>query len=339
MLLDPVQSNRLLTHALEHGYAVLAVNADSPAAVNDCLEAARRCRAPVIIEASLWQLTGHSFGMGDALLGLARYLTHLAVMAGAERFREVPVLFHTDHLRGPEALPLLKRAIEGVPLSIGGTGVTVAASTISLDSSQLTEEENLAAARELCAHAAERRLPLTLELEAGVDDGLTPLDVTERLLGGVEERYPGRVALWAPGLGTRHGYSPEGYPAFAADHGRQHRLTAQRVTGRPIGIALHGSSGLDEAALRSAVAAGVVKLNWSTESLHLRSAAAREYFHRFADRLERSHPDFKATAMDDGLQRFVSEQYVPRVMERVCLLGGEGRAPAIKESLMMEDVR
>src|SRR6185369_6679997 len=49
-----------------------AVNADSHAAITDCLEAARECGAPIIIETSLWQLTGRSFGGGDAILGLAR---------------------------------------------------------------------------------------------------------------------------------------------------------------------------------------------------------------------------------------------------------------------------
>src|SRR5690242_18051880 len=103
MLLNPTQARHLLAHALENRYAILAVNADSPAAINDCLEAARRCSAPITIEASLWQLTGHSFGMGDPLLGMARYLSHLEVLANSERYRAVPVLFHTDHIKGPVA--------------------------------------------------------------------------------------------------------------------------------------------------------------------------------------------------------------------------------------------
>ena len=56
MLLDPLQSRIALQHALQNRYAILAVNADSHAAINDCLEAALQINAPVIIETSLWSL-------------------------------------------------------------------------------------------------------------------------------------------------------------------------------------------------------------------------------------------------------------------------------------------
>ena len=41
MLLRPEDTRRLYEHAIAHGYAILAVNADSPAAVVDCLLAAK----------------------------------------------------------------------------------------------------------------------------------------------------------------------------------------------------------------------------------------------------------------------------------------------------------
>ena len=40
MLLNPLQSRKLLDFALSERFAVLAVNADSPAAVYDCISAA-----------------------------------------------------------------------------------------------------------------------------------------------------------------------------------------------------------------------------------------------------------------------------------------------------------
>lgn len=54
MLLSPEQTRALYQHAATTRYAVLAVNADSPAAIVDCLIAARECDAPIIIETSLW---------------------------------------------------------------------------------------------------------------------------------------------------------------------------------------------------------------------------------------------------------------------------------------------
>jgi fructose-bisphosphate aldolase, class II len=328
MLLDPLQSRALFTHALEQGYALLAVNADSPAAVADCLEAARRCDAPVIVEASLWQLTGRSFGMGDSRVGLTQYLAHLAVLGASARYQRVPILFHTDHIRGPETIPLLSSAISGLTLRAGPAELRLSPSTVSLDSSQLTEDQNIAAIAALSRHARECGRPVTLEMEAGVDDGVTPLEVAERLLGGVEAEHPGTVWLWAPGVGTRHGHAVGGYPEFSIAAIEAHRRLAGRITGRPVGIALHGSSGLPEEALRAAVQAGVVKVNWSSESLSIRATAAREYYRRYGDCLEPGHPEFKSRAMDPGLQEHLSDAYVPRVMERIQLLGGAGRATA-----------
>jgi fructose/tagatose bisphosphate aldolase len=304
MLLSPTQTRLLFEEALNTKTAILAVNADSPAAIVDALEAARQCDAPIIIETSLWQLIGHSFGSGDPILGLTQYLGFVTTLANSSRFASVPVVFHTDHIKGPKTREILSAAF------------TLGASSLSLDSSELTEEENLRTARQIC----DLGKPLTLELEAGVDDGLTPLAITERLVGGLEATHPGRLALWAPGCGTRHGFSAGGFPEFSAEHVAAQQQCASRICQRPIGIALHGSSGLDRSALREAVAAGVVKVNWSSESLLIRSQAARAYYLQFGERLEAGAPGFKDAAMDNGLQRFISERYVPKVAERISLL-------------------
>ncbi len=322
MLLDPLQARDLLTRALRQRFAILAVNADSPAAITDVLEAARQCQSPIIIETSLWQLTGHSFGAGDAFLGMTRYLVQIAALARSDRYRDIPVLFHTDHIKGPITLPLLKAALRGLPTGLGEQ--TISPSTLSLDSSTLDEGQNIAALLELCEEAAQARRPVTLEMEAGVDDGVTPPEVAERLLCGVESRMPGHITLWAPGVGTRHGLGEQ--TAFSADAVRKHQALASSLTGRPIGIALHGSSGLPEDSLRAAVDAGVTKVNWSSESILIRSRAAQEFYTSHAAQLEKEHPDWKAHAMDNGVQSFVSQRYIPRVIERIRVLGGVGKA-------------
>ena len=330
MLLDALQSRVLFRCALEYHFAVLAVNADSPAAITDCLEAARECDAPIIIETSLWQLTGRSFGAGDAALGLARYLAQLAVLAASERFREVPVILHTDHIKGPLTLPLLTSAIRGLPS--GADSTVLRPSTLSLDSSEMSEAENIAAIATLCATAEECGQPVTLEMEAGVDNGVTPLDVADRLLGAVERTHPGCIHLWAPGVGTQHGFSEKGYP-FSPDAVAGHRARASEICGRPVGLALHGSSGLPEPALREGVAAGVVKVNWSSESLLVRSQAARDFYATHTAELEKSHPLWKATTMDNGVQSFIATRYVPRVAERLRILGGSGAGAKMRASV------
>lgn len=325
MLLDPIQSRQLLTLAVEHKFAILAVNADSPAAVTDCLEAALVCSSPIIIETSLWQLTGHSFGSGDATLGMTRFLAQLIALANHERYQSVPVIYHTDHIKGPLTVPLLTQAIRGLPFQVGSQSILLHPSTISLDSSEMSEEENIATIGTLCATAADAGLPVTLEMEAGVDAGVTEIDVADRLLGAVEGAYPGNLYLWAPGVGTQHGLSDSGYP-FSPEAVANHCQRATEICGRPVGIALHGSSGLPENALKEGVAAGVAKVNWSSESLLIRSQAAQQFYSAHTAELERQHPQWKNTAMDNGLQRFISAKYIPRVTERIRILGGEGKA-------------
>lgn len=315
MLLSPRQTRALFVHALQHRYAVLAINADSPAAVYDALDAARQCDAPVIIETSLWQLQGRSFGAGDARLGLARYHADLVVLANHPSFRHVPVALHTDHIKGPETLTLLEAAM---PVY----------SSVSLDSSAMTPEQNIATIGRLCTIAASRDLPLTLEMEAGVDAGVTPLEDCDALFGVAEKNHPGYLALWAPGVGTQHGLGTDGYPTFRPTAVAAHQLRATALAGRPIGIALHGSSGLPAASLQAAVQAGVVKVNWSSESLLLRSRAAQGYYATHADALHQSHPAWKATAMDNGVQQAIATTYVPKVMERLMLLGSGGHGAA-----------
>ena len=320
MLLSPEQTRALYQHAATTRYAVLAVNADSPAAIVDCLIAARECDAPIIIETSLWQLTGHSFGAGDALLGIDRYLAELHTLASSDRFRDVPVVYHTDHIKGPATVGILTHAMRK------------RASSISLDSSAMSAEENIETMIRLCEIAAQEGLPLTLEMEAGVDDGVTPLEETRSLFGEVERQMPGRLALWAPGVGTKHGLGND-LGAFSPDAIRAHRELASELAGRPIGIALHGSSGLTEEQLAAGVAAGVAKVNWSSESLLIRSEAAAAFFDQNRERLGKSHPDFKATAMDNGLQQSISAIYVPKVKARIESLNGKGQASDFLKTL------
>jgi len=328
MLLNPTQARSVLALAARERFALLAVNADSPAAVQDALDAAREAQAPVIIETSLWQLTGRSFGAGDPVRGLTRYLAQVAITANDPIYAQVPVFFHTDHIKGPQTLPILTAAISGVAIPGYEQGPRLRASSISLDSSAMSEDENIATLRTLCAHARDAQLDLCLEMEAGVDDGLTELAVSERLVGAVEATHPGYLALYAPGVGTRHGFSAEGFPTFSPPTISRNRDLIERICGRPMGIALHGSSGLTAEDLAAGVAAGVTKVNWSSESLLARSHLAAAYYASHQADLDAMSKAFKATAMDNGVQAAVSSGYIPTVVERMRILGSAGRAAA-----------
>ena len=318
MLLSPSLTRQLYQHAVENKYAILAVNADSPAAITDCLKAAKDLDAPIIIETSLWQLTGHSWGAGDPVLGMELYIDFLLGKGETVEFADIPIIYHTDHIKGPITLDILQYAID------------LEASSISLDSSEMSAEENIDHMIQLCVHSAELDLQATMEMEAGVDDGVTELEETKSLFGEVERQAPGYLALWAPGVGTKHGLGDmAGFSAVAV---QQHQQLASELAGRPIGIALHGSSGLSNEQLQDGVQAGVAKVNWSSESLLIRSQAACDYYMQNAGKLEKGHPEFKATAMDHGLQTFISQQYQPKVKERMEVLGGAGQASKFSQS-------
>lgn len=333
MLCNQVQSRKVLAHALENGYAILAVNADSHSAVSDCIEAALQCDAPVIIETSLWQLEGRSYGVSDAVLGLARYIADIAVLAGASRYRQIPVILHTDHIKGPKTMDILGASIRGIPVEVAGTRLKVHPSTISLDASDFSDEENIEAISNLAAIAQEAKVAVTLEMESAVDKGVTSPEVSRKLVGSVEERYPGAIHLYAPGLGTRHGFSDEGYPEFSVAAVKENIALLKSITGRDIGLALHGSSGLSKDDLSEAAQAGVVKVNWSTESLMVRSGTAARFYTDNSEKLVRSHAEWKTTAMDNGVQSAVSVPYMEKVIERILLLRGEGQASSVASSL------
>jgi len=333
MLLSPLQARALVDHCIEEKYALLAVNADSPAALYDCLSAARELDAPIVIETSLWQLEGISFGAGDARRGLALYHAHLNLLANSEEFRQTPVLLHTDHIRGSQTLEILADAIRGYPFHADDTTVRISPSTVSLDASKLTAEQNIELLCSLIEVAESSSRALTLEMEAGLDGGLTTAKEIESLIMGVESKYTGYVVLFAPGLGNRHGFSKEGYPSFRPENISGAASLLERLTGRRIGIVLHGSSGLSETQVRAAVAHGLTKMNWSTDGLILRSSAAREYYDSHREQLVAGHEEFKESAMDNGVGRFVSQRFVPRIKSLIELLGGAGKAGRLMADL------
>ena len=102
----------------------------------------------------------------------------------------------------------------------------------------------------------------------------------------------------------------------------------KEITGRKIGIALHGSTGMSSQDLTRAATASVVKVNWSTESLLIRSEAAREYYSH-SENFDKQHPDWKNTVMNNGINTYISKLYIPKVQERIKILNGNGKASGI----------
>jgi len=325
MLLDPLQARKLYEFAIKEKFAILAVNADSPACIYDCIKAAKQLASPIIIEASLWQLEGQSFGAGDAIRGLAHYIAHTALIANSQKFKDVPVLFHTDHIKGPKTKNILENAVKGVAVSLGGVDLKLSPSSISLDASEISNKENIDFLNNLISISKKYGRPLTLEMEAGVDKGISSLEQAKILTSGVETKNPGYLYLYAPGLGTQHGFSKNGYSEFQPKKVAENIRVIEETIGRRIGIAVHGSSGLSEKQLKTAIENGVTKVNWSTENLILRSQFAREYYEKNVEKLTPGNKEFKVTAMDNGVNHYISKNYIPKVMARIKLQSGQNK--------------
>ena len=195
-----------------------------------------------------------------------------------------------------------------------------------MDASNFDEQENIDTICQLADIAKEAGKTVTLEMESAVDDRITDAEETKRLLGTVEEKHPGVIHMWAPGVGTQHGLNSEGYPDFHPDTIGKNVALVEEITGRRFGIALHGSSGLSNEQLTGAAEQGVVKVNWSSASLEIRSKLAAEYYKISAEKLDRGHKEWKVTMMDNGVQTYVSPKYIPTVVERMEVLRSAGMA-------------
>jgi fructose-bisphosphate aldolase, class II len=333
MLLAPGQVKKLIAYAIEKKFALFAVNADSPAAIHDCLKAAKGAKAPIFIETSMWQLEGISFGAGDPIRGIAQYIAHISLLANSDEFKEVPVVYHTDHIKGPQTEEILVKATEGLPIRGFGQEMLLSPSSISLDAAALAPEENVRILSKIIEASKACGREINLEMEAGVDNGLTSDEEVEALIMGVEKVHPGYISLFAPGLGNQHGFSEGGYPGFSPENITKAAALLKKLTGRPIGVVLHGASGLNDDQVREAVACGLTKMNWSTDGLIARSSKALEYYHKFEKELVPGHAEFKDKAMDNGPGQYVSESLVPLLEQKLDLLNATGMAPEFMASI------
>jgi fructose-bisphosphate aldolase class II len=81
---------QMLDHAAENGYGVPAFNVNNLEQMRAIMEAAQKCNAPVIVQASA----------GARKYAGAPFLRHL-ILAAIEEFPEIPVCMHQDHGTSP----------------------------------------------------------------------------------------------------------------------------------------------------------------------------------------------------------------------------------------------
>ena len=250
----------LVRNAQDHGYAVPAFNIVDEVSLRALIEAAEAADSPVIIQVSL--KTARSIGV--ELVG--------AMFDTAIRGTSVKAALHLDHC--PD-LAWINKVIDA-----GWSSVLFDASDRDFDRAVAETAQVVRA-----AHAVGVEVETEIENIVGVEDGVGS-DVLvhsyspESLVQAAEDCG---ADLLAPQLGTAHGeYS--GRPSLLPGRVREIRA----LTDKP--VVLHGGTGLTQAEFRLLIAAGVSKINISTDLKRTYMRAAHKFLLDAAERDEWDPP-------------------------------------------------
>ncbi|OIJ94171.1 class II fructose-bisphosphate aldolase [Streptomyces colonosanans] len=281
----------LVAEAAAGHRAVAAFNVITLEHAEAIIEGAEAAGAPVILQISENAVKFHH-----------GRLSPIARAAGeAARLAAVPVSLHLDHVQSPE---LLRQAAD------------CGFSSVMYDAAHLTYQENVAATRDAADWAHRQGLWLEAELgQVGGKDGAAPL------------------SAHAPGARTdpdeaRAFATATGVDALAVAIGSSHAMTTRtarldhdllaRLRGAlDVPLVLHGSSGVCDPELRSAVAAGITKVNIGTALNSALTAAVR--VHLAAD----THGVDPRAYLTEGRRAMART-----VTERITALGGADTTPA-----------
>ena len=202
------------------------------------------------------------------------------------RQASVPVAVHLDHAESPE---LVHEAVR-----LGFTSVM-------FDASSLAYDENVAATAAVVAHCHARAVWVEAELgEVGGKDGAhAPGARTDPKEAASFVAATGVDAL-AVAVGTSH--------AMLTQDARLDFELVRRLGERvPVPLVLHGSSGVPDADLTRAVAAGITKVNIATRLSQAFTAAVRAYLD--------AHPSGVDTRAYLGRAREVVAAEVSRLLQ------------------------
>ncbi|MBG0857201.1 ketose-bisphosphate aldolase [Streptomyces spinoverrucosus] len=246
-----VTTGELVTRAAEARSAVAAFNIITLEHVEAVIAGAESVRSPVVLQVSE---NAVKFRYGR-LLPLAR-----AAVAAAER-AAVPVALHLDHIRSDS---LLRQAPDA------------GFSSVMYDAARLPYAENRAATRAAADWAHAQGLWIEAELgQVGGKDGQPPLDA--HAPGARTDPAQARafvadtaVDALAVAIGSSHAMTTR---TATLDHALLKRLSGTL----DVPLVLHGSSGVPDDELTTAVAAGITKVNVGTALNIAMTGAIREF--------------------------------------------------------------
>lgn len=222
-----VNSRELLIKASKDGYAIGAYNINNLEFARYILEACNEDKAPVIIAAS--ESAINYMGGYEVVSSIVRGLIN-------DLDIKVPVVLHLDHAKSFESC---KKAID--------KGFT----SVMIDASDKTLEENILITNKVKEYADPRGV--TVEAELGSLNGLYT-DVNDCMTFISETN----IDSLAPSIGNKHGiYKEEANLDF--------ELLGKICKEVKLPLVLHGSSGLDDNKIKTAIFCGVSKININTD--------------------------------------------------------------------------
>ena len=228
-----VTSQQMLKDAQQGGYAVGAFNAENMEMVQAIVAAAEELRAPVMI-----QTTPSTVKYASVALSAAN------VRAAAER-ASVPVCIHLDH---GNSFDLCMDAMEA--------GYT----SVMIDGSQKSFEENIALTQSVVKEAEKRGIPVEAELGTvgGKEDDLEAAAGCTLPAEAAEFATRTGISSLAVAIGTAHGVY-KSTPKLDVERLKEIR----KVVSVP--LVLHGASGLSDQSIQACVREGICKVNFATE--------------------------------------------------------------------------
>lgn len=234
-----VSSKELVDAAKAGGYAIGAFNAVNMESVQAIFAAAEKERAPFIIQVTQ---TTMSYTRAEELTAI--------IFALAER-ATVPIALHLDHGRSFGIVMKFLR--------MGFTSVMIDGSLQEDGKTPRSYEENVEITRKVIEAA--HSIGVSVEAEIGRlgqigEDSITALtdpEEAERFVNDV-----GSIDMLAVAIGTRHGLF-KGRPIIRSDRVKE---IIDRVN---IPLVMHGGTGVPDEDIRSAIKAGIAKVNIDTQ--------------------------------------------------------------------------
>lgn len=231
-----VNAKEMLYKAQSGAYAVPHFNINNLEWTKYILEVCEESRSPLIL--------GVSEGAAKYMGG---YKTVYNLVSGLleDLHTTVPVALHLDHGKSVEAC---KKAIDA--------GFT----SVMIDTSALSLEDNIKAVNEVLAHARPKNV--TVEAEVGHIGGSEDSENIElayaRLDDCVTLVEKTEIDFLAPALGSVHGF----YHGQAKIDLDRMKLIRDAVK---IPLVLHGGTGISDETISNCIACGVCKININTE--------------------------------------------------------------------------